>query len=84
MSAQELIRADLDALGALDGLGAVALELAGEIDDPDNSATSKANCAKALQAIMGELRDRASRRTVGDSLDELKQRRRARVAAAKG
>lgn len=61
-------------------LAASALRLAEELDDPDNSATSKSMCARALTETMDRLRELAPDEEKKDSLDELSRRRETRIA----
>lgn len=61
-------------------LAASALALAVQMDDPGNSATSKANCARALNETLDRLRALAPPIDTRDSLDELGTRRAARLA----
>jgi len=62
-------------------LAASALVLAGELDDPENSATSKSMCARALTETMERLRDLLPPDTEADRLDDLSARRAERLAA---
>jgi hypothetical protein len=73
---------DLKAFGEKSGLAAAALALAREIDDPENSATSKSMCAKALQDILSQLRALAPQKRERDRLDELAEKRTRRRATA--
>lgn len=61
-------------------LAAGILAMAREIDNPGNSATSKAMCHKAMQDGLVELRGRVPERSDGDALDELAARRAKRLA----
>lgn len=61
-------------------LGATAEALAVELDDSSNSATSKSMCAKALADVMAQLRALAPPKREGDKLDDLAERRAARLA----
>jgi hypothetical protein len=56
-------------------LAASALELARQLDDPDNSATSKSMCSRALTEAMDRLEDMAPPKREGDRLDKLRDRR---------
>lgn len=56
-------------------LAATALALAAEIDDPENSATSKSLCARALNETMAELRELAPPKQDKDRLDEVTRKR---------
>jgi hypothetical protein len=64
------------------GLAASALALARELDTAENSATSKAMCARALAESLEKLRALAPPKQEADKLDEL-ARRRARRRASK-
>ena len=81
------VERDLKALARLDkGLAespeaATALALARELDDPENSATSKSMCAKQLLECLEALRARAPEAKEDDPLDQLAARRAARLAA---
>jgi pyruvate/2-oxoglutarate dehydrogenase complex dihydrolipoamide acyltransferase (E2) component len=72
--------ARLDPKLARSGLAASALALARELDDPDNSATSKSMCAKSLIDALERLRELAPDEEGNDALDELASRRAARLA----
>lgn len=63
-------------------LAALALALAAEIDNIDNSATSKSMCAARLVEALDRLRELAPETNEGDQLDEITERRLARRAAA--
>jgi hypothetical protein len=65
-------------------IAASAAALARELDDPENSATSKSMCAKALADAMTKLREWAPPIEKKDGLDELRTRRTARRRAAGG
>lgn len=56
-----------------------AMTLAYEIDNPFNSATSKAMCAKALLDLMNRLRELAPPEEKRDGLDDLATRRAKRL-----
>lgn len=62
-------------------LAGTALAMATELENPYNSATSKAQCANALQAVMDRLRELVPERK-GGIVDELRARREAAVADA--
>lgn len=67
-------------------LAGVAIRLALELDHPYNSATSKGQCAKALNETMDRLRELAPEEEANDGVDDLAARRKARLeggAAAK-
>jgi pyruvate/2-oxoglutarate dehydrogenase complex dihydrolipoamide acyltransferase (E2) component len=76
------VKRDLADMGAVgrSALAASALALARELDNPENSATSKSMCAKALIETMDRLRAQAPPKKENDRLDELAARRAARVA----
>jgi hypothetical protein len=84
MSVVKSVEADLRDLAKRDkqlaksGLAASALALAGEMDDPGNSATSKAMCARALAETFDRLRALAPAAQEKDRIDELSARRSAR------
>jgi hypothetical protein len=59
---------------ATSGLATVARALAREIDDRDNSATSKSMCAKALQDILAQLSELAPPEEARDGVDEIIER----------
>ena len=86
MSVVEAIRADLARLGKRDlalaegGLAAAALALAERLDDPSDSATSKANCAKALLELMTRLEALAPTQVEKEGIDELRRKRQRRRA----
>jgi hypothetical protein len=69
-------------------LAASALELARQMDAPDNSATSKSMCAKALFDVVTRLAEMAPPKREEDRIDELGARRANRrskgVAGTKG
>jgi hypothetical protein len=77
----DAVKRDLEVIGRLDkrlsgsALAETALALAALIDDPGNSATSKANCARALKEIMDRLFALAPDDDGSDNVDELLQRR---------
>lgn len=70
--------AERDADLAASALAATALTLAKELDDPENSATSKSMCAKALNETMEKLLALAPVEEEKDGLDELTSRREQR------
>lgn len=90
MDVFEAVLRDLDAIRARDedladsALAATALALATEIDNEDNSATSKSMCAKALAEIMRELRELAPRERKADGIDAITDWFAERRAAASG
>lgn len=68
-------------------LAAAALQMAYELANPYNSATSKAQCVKSLREALADLREMAPPAVPKDGVDEVNQRRqqrRAGKAAAKG
>src|SRR3990167_11071027 len=77
----EAVRRELESMPAMrDGmLAAMVLALAAELDKPENSATAKAMCARALVETFRELR---ANNTIeeADRLDELGTRRADRLA----
>ena len=73
---------DLPPAVARGPLAATALALAGQIDDPGNSATSKSMCARSLLDTLDQLRALAPPEQEDDSLDDLAARRAARRTAA--
>lgn len=86
MSVVEAVRRDLLSVGdeAREGaLAATALALAAELDDPENSATSKSMCARALTETLEKLRAMApAERPKVSKLDELRARRESRGVSA--
>ena len=65
----------------LASLAATAIALAREIDSPGNSATSKAQCAKALNETMERIQAHAPAENT-DDLDEIAAKRKERRAGA--
>jgi hypothetical protein len=63
-------------------LAATALALAASLDDPDVSATAKANCSRELRDTFAALRALAPVERSADALDELKRRRQRRRKAS--
>jgi hypothetical protein len=85
MGAVEAVERDLARLGgdlADSAEAAGALEMARQLDDPSNSATSKSMCQKALMDAMEKLRALAPPRKESDGVDDLATRRAERRAAA--
>jgi hypothetical protein len=84
----DAVQRDLAAIAKLDkglarsGLAASALALAKELDNPENSATSKSMCARALTEQLDHLRELAPDEEKGDKLDDLSARRAARLAGS--
>lgn len=86
MSVRAAVERDLAEIAKRDkalaksGLAASALELAERMDDPGNSATSVAGCARALAEALSTLRELLPPIAEKDALDELGARRSKRVA----
>lgn len=86
-STVEAVRAELDALrvtGTAPGLEALALRLAEAVDDTD-AATSMAQAARELRAVLADLRKLAPVGEEGDAVNEIalqRQKRRADARAA--
>lgn len=80
------VKRDLAALGdrtlERSGLAASALALARELDRRENSATSKAACARELREILGQLRELAPPAVKGDGVDELQARAKGKLRVA--
>lgn len=78
------VRRDLAMLAERDpaladgALAQLALAMAAEIDDPDNTATAKSMCAARLSDALDRLRDLAPPAVEHDRLDEVSQRREQR------
>lgn len=87
MSVSEAVQLDLDALGddrlAKGALAATALELASQMDNPRNSATSKSMCAKSLTDVLARLRDLAPPQDEDSPLTRIRRRRDERTRKAK-
>ena len=64
---------------AVSALAQSALELARQMDDPGNSATSKSMCAKALMETLERLYSMAPPKMEQDGVDDLSDRRAARL-----
>lgn len=79
------VQRDLGAIGevapdlASSGIAAAALALAAEIDDPNNSATSKSMCARALREALDRLRELMPPAKERNKLDDLASRRTKRL-----
>lgn len=77
------VERDIKAFGspelAKSGLAASALALARELDDSNNSATSKAMCQKALRETLDRLRELAPVKPKKDRVDEIAKRREQRL-----
>ena len=83
MSVVDAVTRELEALSAQESaLGAAALVLAEQLDDPENSATSKSMCAKELAATLREIRALAPPKKQEDRVDEFAKRRELRVGRA--
>lgn len=86
VSVQAAVERDLSTIATRDaglaegGIAAAALELARQLDDPDNSATSKAACSRALAEALAQLRGLVPPADAADRIDELSTRRAARRA----
>jgi hypothetical protein len=87
----DAVHDELDAIAKLDadlarsGFAASALALAQALDDPENSATSKSMCARALLDALDRLRELAPEEKKDGKVDEISERRatrRRRAAAA--
>lgn len=78
-SVETAVRKELESFGERTppALAASAVRLAKEMDDPENSATSKSMCSKALLETMKTLRELAPPPARKDAVDELSDRRRA-------
>lgn len=63
-------------------LAATAREMASQLDDPGNSATSKSMCARVLSDVMEQLRELTPEGDDKDGVDELNARRAARRRTA--
>ncbi len=87
MSVESGVQRDLDRMGPEaqgSALAESALALAAAMDEPGNSATSKAMCAKALMETMATLRALAPPAKKADAIDDLAVARANRRAAAAG
>ena len=85
MSVVEAVGRDLERMGdevSESALAATALALAAELDDADNSATSKSMCARALNETMAVLRELAPPKAERDRIDEVTRKREARRRSA--
>lgn len=74
--------ADAVQSGDVEGLAALALALAAEVDNPENSATSKSMCGRTLLETLKQLRELAPPAEKEDKLDELSDRRARRRGSA--
>lgn len=85
MSVVEATRREIERLAAGNediaegALAASALELASQLDDPGNSATSKSMCAKVLLETLDKIRALAPPKVERDVVDELSSRRARRI-----
>ncbi len=85
---EKATRHDLAALRKLDpaladgGAAAAAVAMAREIDDGENSATSKSMCTAKLIGILADLRALAPPERKVDSIDRIAAQREKRQAAA--
>jgi hypothetical protein len=75
---RNLIERDADL--ARSPLAATCFALASQLDDSKNSATSKSMCAKALNETLERLWDLAPDKEEKDGVDDLTDRRKARIA----
>lgn len=86
MDVKEAVKRDLKAVAKRDkelarsALAASALRLAEALDNPKNSATSKAMCAGRLLETLDRLRELVPPEQEKDALDDLQSRRAARLA----
>ena len=79
------VERDLKRLGgdwAGSALAATALAMARELDDVNNSATSKSMCAARLREAMDRLLELAPPKAERDRIDEVAQRRARRRGTA--
>lgn len=80
---EKATRADVAAMAEevrASALAASAIALAAELDSPKNGGTSKSMIAKAHLDVMDRLRDLAPPKRERDKLDDLAERRAARLA----
>lgn len=88
MAVVEAVERDLAEIAKRDktlaesALALTALALAREIDKPNNSATSKAMCAKTLMDALEKLAGLAPAGEEHDKIDELRKRRAAKLGVA--
>jgi hypothetical protein len=61
------------------GMAAAALRMAYELENPWNSATSKAQCAKSMRELLEALLERAGEAPTKDGVDALSAEREARL-----
>ena len=80
------VQADLGGLRdkrlAVSALAQSALVLAAQLDDPETSATAKANCARILLETLDRLRALQPPAREKDGLDELSAKRATRIRRA--
>lgn len=79
------VRAELESMAvdpARDARAATALEMARQLDDPDNSATSKSMCAGRIQEALDRLLELHPPQQEDTPLDRIKGDRVLRIAAA--
>lgn len=83
------VRGELEAMADLapkirgSALAALAVAMAREVDNPDNSATSKSLCAGRLIDAVDRLRASVPAEVQADGLDDLAARRDRRLAGVK-
>lgn len=81
LGVEDALRLELkELIGSRSTLAASALALAREMDDPDNSATSKSMCARSLIETMERLFSLEPPKKENDRLDELSDLRTKRLA----
>lgn len=81
LGVEDALRLELKEMtGSRSTLAASALALAREMDDPDNSATSKSMCARSLIETMERLLSLEPPKKENDRLDELSDLRTKRLA----
>lgn len=86
LSVGAAVRRDLDTLAkrapdlAESALAASSLRLAEALDDPNNSATSKSMCARALLDTLDRLLELAPAPEENTPVDELRAKRATRLA----
>lgn len=79
----EAVRRELETLGETESaLGAAALAVARLLDDAGAAASAVPAASRELRETLAVLRGRADDRPRADAVDELRQRRQARRAAA--
>lgn len=86
MTVLAAVERDLEALRVRDAdlargtLAATALQLAQQLDDPENSATSKSMCARSLLDTLERLENLAPDSDESDGVDRLAEQRAKRLA----